>query len=259
MQHAPTGHRHRRSRRIGQEHHRRSPRQKAGLRQPRERSHVSRPRPQGAGAAGLARRSARRFAHLAAATVIQLEPQPDGNRVLLDGRDVSQRIREGDVTLAASRVSIHPPVRADHGLAPARDGRQRRSRHGRPRHRHRRLSQRRRKSLPRRRCPRSRRAPRRAKWDAHSRRGPAHHRRPRRPRPARPHPRRLAACARRRRHDHRLDQSLHRRRRLPRRAARHRVIELETRDIFETSPTTKSPLRSRSGRFVLEEAIPIPC
>ena len=48
---------------------------------------------------------------LAEGTVIQLEPQPDGNRVLLDGRDVSQRIREGDVTLAASRVSMHPPVR----------------------------------------------------------------------------------------------------------------------------------------------------
>src|SRR5271165_174317 len=48
---------------------------------------------------------------LADRTVIQLEPQPEGNRVLLDGRDVSQRIREGDVTLAASRVSMHPPVR----------------------------------------------------------------------------------------------------------------------------------------------------
>ncbi len=48
---------------------------------------------------------------LAASTEIRLEPQPDGNRVLLDGRDVSQRIRESDVTLAASRVSIHPPVR----------------------------------------------------------------------------------------------------------------------------------------------------
>ena len=49
--------------------------------------------------------------NLAINTVIDLEPQPDGNRVLLDGRDVSQRIRESDVTLAASRVSIHPPVR----------------------------------------------------------------------------------------------------------------------------------------------------
>jgi len=48
---------------------------------------------------------------LAGSTVIQLYPQPDGNRVLLDGRDVSQRIREGDVTLAASRVSMHPAVR----------------------------------------------------------------------------------------------------------------------------------------------------
>lgn len=44
-------------------------------------------------------------------TDIQLEPQAEGNRVLLDGRDVSQRIRQADVTLAASRVSIHPPVR----------------------------------------------------------------------------------------------------------------------------------------------------
>ena len=48
---------------------------------------------------------------LADETVIELHPQPDGNRVLLDGRDVSQRVREGDVTLAASRVSMHPPVR----------------------------------------------------------------------------------------------------------------------------------------------------
>ncbi len=48
---------------------------------------------------------------LASVTVIELEPQAEGNCVLLDGRDVSQRIREGDVTLAASRVSIHPQVR----------------------------------------------------------------------------------------------------------------------------------------------------
>ena len=31
--------------------------------------------------------------------------------MLLDGRDVSQRIRQADVTAAASRVSVHPPVR----------------------------------------------------------------------------------------------------------------------------------------------------
>lgn len=48
---------------------------------------------------------------LALASVVQLEPAGDGNRVLLDGRDVSQRIRDADVTQAASRVSVHPQVR----------------------------------------------------------------------------------------------------------------------------------------------------
>jgi cytidylate kinase len=43
---------------------------------------------------------------------IELEPTLGGNRVLLDGRDVSQRIREVDVTEGASRVSVHPQVRA---------------------------------------------------------------------------------------------------------------------------------------------------
>jgi len=42
---------------------------------------------------------------------IQLEPLIGGNRTLLDGRDVSSRIRERDVTEAASRVSVHPQVR----------------------------------------------------------------------------------------------------------------------------------------------------
>lgn len=42
---------------------------------------------------------------------IQLEPSLGGNRVLLDGRDVSTRVREADVSEAASRVSIHPKVR----------------------------------------------------------------------------------------------------------------------------------------------------
>jgi cytidylate kinase len=32
--------------------------------------------------------------------------------VLLDGMDVSRRIREADVTSAASRVSVHPRLRA---------------------------------------------------------------------------------------------------------------------------------------------------
>ncbi len=42
---------------------------------------------------------------------IVLEPTLGGNRVLLDGRDVSARIRERDVTEAASKVSVHPRVR----------------------------------------------------------------------------------------------------------------------------------------------------
>jgi cytidylate kinase len=42
---------------------------------------------------------------------IQLEPTIGGNRTLLDSRDVSSRIRERDVTEAASRVSVHPKVR----------------------------------------------------------------------------------------------------------------------------------------------------
>jgi cytidylate kinase len=48
---------------------------------------------------------------LAQKTAIQLEPRGEGNRVLLDDRDVSQRIRDSDVTAAASRVSVHPLVR----------------------------------------------------------------------------------------------------------------------------------------------------
>ncbi len=43
---------------------------------------------------------------------IQLEPTLNGNRTLLNGHDVSARIRERDVTEAASRVSVHPRVRA---------------------------------------------------------------------------------------------------------------------------------------------------
>jgi cytidylate kinase len=42
---------------------------------------------------------------------IALEPTLGGNRVLLDRVDVSARIRERDVTEAASRVSVHPKVR----------------------------------------------------------------------------------------------------------------------------------------------------
>src|ERR1700742_4841197 len=43
---------------------------------------------------------------------ISLEPQLEGNRVLLDGVDVSRRVRDKDVTAAASQVSVHPRLRA---------------------------------------------------------------------------------------------------------------------------------------------------
>ena len=49
---------------------------------------------------------------LASETRIVLEPQLEGNRVLLDTIDVSRRIREADVTSAASRISVHPRLRA---------------------------------------------------------------------------------------------------------------------------------------------------
>jgi CMP/dCMP kinase len=49
---------------------------------------------------------------LATRTRITLQPNPEGNRVLLDTIDVSRRIREADVTSAASKISIHPRLRA---------------------------------------------------------------------------------------------------------------------------------------------------
>jgi cytidylate kinase len=53
------------------------------------------------------------LARLTASTQILLEPRPnDTNRVLLDGNDVTARIREKDVSEAASQVSVHPRVRA---------------------------------------------------------------------------------------------------------------------------------------------------
>lgn len=49
---------------------------------------------------------------LAQESRIQLEPAMGGNRTLVNGHDVSERIRDRDVTEAASRVSVHPQVRA---------------------------------------------------------------------------------------------------------------------------------------------------
>jgi CMP/dCMP kinase len=48
---------------------------------------------------------------LAARTRIRLLPAPLGNRVFLDEVEVTKRIREPDVTAAASRVSVHPGIR----------------------------------------------------------------------------------------------------------------------------------------------------
>lgn len=50
--------------------------------------------------------------HLARDTTIWLEPARTGNRVSLDGTDVTERIRDSDVTQGASRVSVHPAIRA---------------------------------------------------------------------------------------------------------------------------------------------------
>jgi len=48
---------------------------------------------------------------LAQQSKIELIPTAEGNRVVLDGADVTERLRSQDVTDAASKVSVHPPVR----------------------------------------------------------------------------------------------------------------------------------------------------
>lgn len=52
-----------------------------------------------------------KLAALAQQSKIELAPRPEGNRVLLDGADVTERLRSQEVTDAASKVSVHPPVR----------------------------------------------------------------------------------------------------------------------------------------------------
>jgi cytidylate kinase len=51
------------------------------------------------------------LASLAKDSHIELVPRPEGNRVVLDGHDVTESLRTQQVTEAASRVSVHPPVR----------------------------------------------------------------------------------------------------------------------------------------------------
>lgn len=48
---------------------------------------------------------------LAGETTVHLEPAPNGNRVFLDGADVTSQLRTPEVTEAASRISVHPPIR----------------------------------------------------------------------------------------------------------------------------------------------------
>jgi len=52
-----------------------------------------------------------KVAAIADAVRIDLEPSPSGVRVLLDGRDVSEGIREPEISLYASAVSAIPAVR----------------------------------------------------------------------------------------------------------------------------------------------------
>jgi cytidylate kinase len=51
------------------------------------------------------------LASLAKASQIELVPRPEGNRVELDGDDLTDELRSQQVTEAASRASVHPPVR----------------------------------------------------------------------------------------------------------------------------------------------------
>jgi CMP/dCMP kinase len=61
---------------------------------------------------GLDPDNAAALEELARHTAIELQPTPEGNRVLLDGQDVTGSIRDLAVTQAASRVSVHPAIRA---------------------------------------------------------------------------------------------------------------------------------------------------
>jgi cytidylate kinase len=60
---------------------------------------------------GLGLDDAAALQSLAATTSVLLEPTPNGNRVLLDGDDVTGEVRDAEVTQAASRVSVHPAIR----------------------------------------------------------------------------------------------------------------------------------------------------
>jgi cytidylate kinase len=60
---------------------------------------------------GVATGDAVALDRLAAETVIELQPGAAANRVLLDGAEVTERLRTPEVTTAASEVSVHPAIR----------------------------------------------------------------------------------------------------------------------------------------------------
>jgi cytidylate kinase len=62
--------------------------------------------------AGVSPEDGARVLQLAEAIQIKLQPEADKNRVWLDGRDVTQMIREPRVTNAVSLISENPQVRA---------------------------------------------------------------------------------------------------------------------------------------------------
>jgi cytidylate kinase len=62
-------------------------------------------------AAGVATGDAAALDVLAHSTQVRLEAGLDGNRVLLDGADVTSQLRTPQITAAASEVSVHPPIR----------------------------------------------------------------------------------------------------------------------------------------------------
>ncbi|MGE5414226.1 MAG: (d)CMP kinase [Syntrophomonadaceae bacterium] len=64
-------------------------------------------------------------ASLAQEARIELLPRPGGNRVLLDGRDVSEEIRQPEISLYASAVSAIPAVRRSLVAEQQRLGRER--------------------------------------------------------------------------------------------------------------------------------------
>lgn len=74
---------------------------------------------------GLPIEDAEAVATLARNARIELLPRPGGNRVLLDGRDVSEDIRQPEISLYASAVSAIPAVRRSLVAEQQRLGRER--------------------------------------------------------------------------------------------------------------------------------------